>query len=72
MGKTIKETLDVMSGAKQVKSEPKVREKKEHSREGKTLRQLCNVTPGYKPERCSNCGCTRKFSPCTCARKAQP
>ena len=70
MGKTIKETLDVMSKVK-ITTEPKVREKKEHSRDGKTLRQLRNAPPSnYKPEKCSNCGCVRK-TPCLCQRKAQ-
>ena len=63
---TVKETVSPRA----VKNVEK--ERKEHSRDGKTLRQLCNVTPGYKPEKCSNCGCTRKFSPCTCLRKVKP
>ena len=62
---TVKETVSPRA----VKNVEK--ERKEHSREGRSLRQLRNAAPAnYKPEKCENCGCVRK-TPCTCLRKVR-
>ena len=69
MGKTIKKTPAKKPVTKTTTTETKTVEKKERTREGKSLRQLRSGSG--KPEHyCDNCKCKR-CTPCTCQKKVK-